>query len=351
MADIDTEIRQYACDILKCSEANSLDISLIVKGGSDRTFRRIRFGDDRSVIFMHYNAEREENRYYAAIAGFLRDLGLTVPAIFHHDPARCFILMEDLGDIDLWSFRRSSWERRCIYYRKVLLMIRKLHRFPLENLDRWSVSLMEGFGPALYRWERDYFRENFVRNICGISPGPTEAEALEAELDALAGRIQKSGAGLVHRDFQSQNILIHEKEPALIDFQGLRTGSYFYDLGSLLYDPYVSLGGQERLALLRYYYELDEDRTYGWETFQELFNEAAVQRLMQALGAYGYLGRQCDRREFLAHIPAGLERLAEAASKSPRLPLLRNLIDCCRMALKSSPIVQSRYTDENEGVY
>ncbi len=61
---------------------------------------------------------------------------------------------------------------------------------------------------------------------------------------------------LVHRDLQSQNVMIVNGEPVFIDFQGMRLGSPFYDLGSLLYDPYVEIGEAERVALLKYYYDL-----------------------------------------------------------------------------------------------
>jgi aminoglycoside/choline kinase family phosphotransferase len=126
--------------------------------------------------------------------------------------------------------------------------------------------------------------------------------------------------------------MMNRGETVLIDFQGMRVGSYFYDLGSLLYDPYVPIDEQERLELLRYYYDLRE-RTCTWDAFQEAFHEASVQRLMQALGAFGFLGRRHNRRDFQAHIPSGLQRLAEAASRSKRLPVLRGLVARCRAAL------------------
>jgi aminoglycoside/choline kinase family phosphotransferase/choline kinase len=325
-------IMAYVCHILKRPETAITEIAPLAKGGSDRTFRRIRFSDAPSLIFMHYNPGREENRHYAAIAGFLREIDIAVPEIFHHDPERCFILMEDLGDTDLWSLRKSAWSVRRDYYRKALRMIHKLHAFPVENLLRRPLALMQGFGPELYRWEREYFYENFVRGVCGIVSGADEAAALEAELGALAGRLEQGGRGLVHRDFQSQNILIYEEYPVVIDFQGLRVGSCFYDLGSLLYDPYMPIDEHERLELLRYYYDLQE-RNVAWDAFQETFHEASVQRLMQALGAFGFLGRRHNRTDFLAHIPSGVQRLAEAASRSPRLPVLRGMILRCQSAL------------------
>jgi hypothetical protein len=88
----------------------------------------------------------------------------------------------------------------------------------------------------------------------------------------------------------------------------------------------------ERLELLRYYYDLQE-RNVAWDAFQETFHEASVQRLMQALGAFGFLGRRHNRTDFLAHIPSGVQRLAEAASRSPRLPVLRGMILRCQSAL------------------
>jgi NDP-sugar pyrophosphorylase family protein/aminoglycoside/choline kinase family phosphotransferase len=328
----DAAVRQYVCHVLNRPDTAITQIAPLAKGGSDRSFRRIHFRAAPSLIFMHYNPGREENRHYAAIAGFLREYDLAVPGIFHHDPERCFMLMEDLGDADLWSFRQSAWSLRRDYYRKALRMIHKLHAFPVENLGQRSLTLMQGFGPELYRWERDYFHENLVRGVCGIGLGADEAAVLEAELSALAERLQQTGTSLVHRDFQSQNIMMNRGEPVLIDFQGMRVGSYFYDLGSLLYDPYVLIDEQERMELLQYYYGLQE-RTCTWDAFQEAFHEASVQRLMQALGAFGFLGRRHNRKDFLAHIPSGLQRLAEAASRSERLPALRALVARCRRAL------------------
>jgi N-acetylmuramate 1-kinase len=332
MIPADNMIRQYAAHILNLAETAPVEITPLAKGGSDRSFRRIRYREKSSVIFMHYNPEREENRFYAPIAGFLREIDVAVPGIFHHDPDRCFILMEDLGNDDLWSFREASWPVRRAYYRKLLGMIHKLHAFPVSGLSRRSLPLMEGFGPALYRWERNYFREHFVSGVCRIVLNNGEAEALESELEALAGRLMQTGISLVHRDLQSQNVLIYRGEPFLIDFQGMRTGSFFYDLGSLFYDPYVSLTEDERMELLRHYYEL-EKRSVDRDAFLEMFRETSAQRLMQALGAYGFLGRQTGREAFLDHIPRGLDHLFLAARQCPHLPRLRNLIDRCREAL------------------
>jgi len=48
-----------------------------------------------------------------------------------------------------------------------------------------------------------------------------------------------------------------------------------------------------------------------------------MQRLMQALGAYGFLGHVKERPHFLEHIPAALTSLREVLTRIPGLDSLR----------------------------
>jgi aminoglycoside/choline kinase family phosphotransferase len=143
----------------------------------------------------------------------------------------------------------------------------------------------------------------------------------------------------------------------------MRFGNLFYDLGSLLYDPYVLLTENERMGLLLYYYQLpahggvdasqndissgkkvskvsqvktDIQRT-DWAGFQDKFRDASAQRLMQALGAYGFLGLKSGLAEFLAHIPRGVANLVDSATRAKRLPLLKNLALRCQRSLGGRP--------------
>jgi aminoglycoside/choline kinase family phosphotransferase len=243
--------------------------------------------------------------------------------------------MEDLGDRDLWSFKNEPWETRQTLYRKTLAIVHRLHAFPEKDFPINRVRLMEGFGPDLYRWERNYFRDHFVKGVCGIAREASLEQELETELAALAGRLAGSARSLVHRDLQSQNVLIREGEPFLIDFQGMRFGSPFYDLGSLLCDPYVDFSDEERDQLLFSYYALSEQEL-DQASFLNYFWEASVQRLMQALGAYGFLGLKKGLSAFLDHIPSGLRNLQQAAAYVPSLPRFRELLRVCQTAIEQN---------------
>jgi aminoglycoside/choline kinase family phosphotransferase len=174
-----------------------------------------------------------------------------------------------------------------------------------------------------------------VNDISKIELRPLRERELEAELCALAVRLDSAKRSLVHRDLQSQNVMVRDEEPILIDFQGMRFGSFFYDLGSLLCDPYVVFSESEINELLSFYYKLSEQEL-DWPAFCGCFWDASVQRLMQALGAYGFLGATKGLTAFLTHIPAGLTNLRRAVSHAPLLPLLSELSQSCFEAIEKN---------------
>jgi aminoglycoside/choline kinase family phosphotransferase len=326
------EMISLAKEALRLSESAAIELSPLEGRGSDRAFFRLRWSRNDSAILVRYDPKRVENTYYADIAAFLVGIDVPVPKLIRHDSTRCLVVMEDLGDTDLWSLRENPWEARRSLYQKTLTLAHRLHSFPERDFPSSRVMLMEGFGPDLYRWERDYFRHHFVRGVCGIKLEPSFERELEAELSKLAERLVATRRSLVHRDLQSQNVMVRNGDPFFIDFQGMRFGSFFYDLGSLLCDPYVMFSDSERYELLSFYYELSK-LEIDLAAFQNTFWEASAQRLMQALGAYGFLGLKKGLKTYLNHIPAGLQSLHLAATQVVSLRRLRELIKECQRVI------------------
>jgi hypothetical protein len=327
---MDKEIENFLAANLGTAPGEMIPIK---KGGSDRNLFRISLTDKKSFIFMHYGMEVEENLYWARIDSFLKGIAVSVPAIIAHDNVRHFILMEDLGNIDLWSYRNLDWTERRNYYFQVLKQIQRLHAYPLVSIPA-DLKLSESYGPRLYKWEQEYFLENFVQNVCKLELTEPFLDNLKMELNDLTGRLLKVSPCLIHRDFQSQNIMINNSEPVLIDFQGMRRGCLFYDLGSLICDPYVTFTAEERNELISFYYELMKP-AYSRDEFENHYWEASAQRLMQALGAYGFLGLKKNKPAFLKHINNGLANLLIAVNHAPRLARLKDLAIQCQTALVS----------------
>jgi len=300
-------------------------IEPVEKGGSDRKYYRIRVTDAHSLILVRYGDSREENRHYCAIAAFLAGIGIHVPEIYHHDEQERLIWMEDLGETDLWAWRDAGWDTLRDYYALTLDEMATLHLRGCPALEEEHLILQAGFNEDLYLWEQNYFFENCVGRVFGREAGPgSDADKLH-EIARLLGTGKQV---LVHRDFQSQNVLIDRGEAWLIDFQGLRPGLPQYDLASLVFDPYMALPPAAREELINAYIckVLDAGGEIG-PGFRRTLDLCAMQRLMQALGAYGFLGLVRERTAFLDHIPAALKALREVLERIPELAATRTLVE------------------------
>jgi aminoglycoside/choline kinase family phosphotransferase len=301
----------------------------IERGGSDRSFFRVQGPASAtrpgSIIVVRYGSERAENQHYVGIARFLADIGVRVPQIFFHDEEARLIGMEDLGERDLWSFRDEPWERLCALYQHTLDQAALLHSRAHRALNTASgPCLQKEFDAALYLWEQDYFFENCLGRQLGIDVACFD----RAPLHSIAERLAALPRVLVHRDFQSQNVMISEGTAFLIDFQGLRPGLPHYDVASLVFDPYVALPPARRRELVEYYQSAAQAAQVPLAgDFSETLALCAMQRLMQALGAYGFLGIVKGRAQFLGHTPAALRLLREVAAAVPDLGGLPRLLD------------------------
>jgi len=284
-----------------------IEISPIEKGGSDRRFYRVRCRPEQSLILVKYNLERAENRHYVRIAEFLTEHGIAAPKIYFHDAEEGLIWVEDLGVSDLFSFRDDPWLVRGALYRSALDEIARLHDLPESEWAELDGEMPPEFNATLYRWEQNYFFENCLGRIFGLNEVKLRELASLPALEDVADRLGSLPRVLVHRDFQSQNIIVRSGHAFLIDFQGMRPGLAEYDLASLLFDPYVRFSPAEREELYSYYTE--RRGLAPTRQLRETLLLCAMQRLMQALGAYGFLGLVKRNRDFLAHVPAALHSL------------------------------------------
>lgn len=302
--------------------ATPCEVEVILKGASDRHFYRLNWRADREpMILMVYTLARRDNPKFVPATHRLKKIGANVPEVYAFDEQSLCVWLEDLGRVDLQSFNDQSWERRFPLYQATLREAAKFHGVGENVLTPVDIDELEpGFDEALYEWEQGYFLEHFVRGYLGREFSNAEFDAAHEALRQLRRRLTQLQRCLVHRDFQSQNVLIRGEDAWLVDYQGLRLGLAEYDLASLLYDPYVNLTKGERGTLLGYY---AEHRGLGLSDLSEVFYLCAAQRLMQALGAYANLSRNLGKPHYEQHIPAAVSNLAEVCAEGQGLQELR----------------------------
>jgi NDP-sugar pyrophosphorylase family protein/aminoglycoside/choline kinase family phosphotransferase len=301
---------------------------LIGTGGSERKYYRTsRSG--RSVVIMQCPDNDPDFQRHIEYTHFFRGYAIPVPGIIESDPENMKLFLEDFGDLSLYSWLKCPRNQDEIegIYRKVLDILISVHTTLTEHVSECPLLQGRIFDYEHLRWESNYFLERFVKRImdCEVE----QRSALEDELHKLALTVDSFPKTVVHRDFQSQNIMITKGGgPRLLDFQGARIGPPAYDLVSLLWDPYYRLDGQVKDRLLDYYIQKTaripfikgvQESHEGTQTgdafsennFRKTMLPCRLQRHMQALGAYGFLSSVKGKKYFLKYIPEGIRLLRE----------------------------------------
>jgi aminoglycoside/choline kinase family phosphotransferase len=303
-------VRQF----LELDPTVRMTLEPIKRGASGRTIVRVKTPGHEPFIGVHWNEDREDNSQFIPVAQFLKQAKLRVPAIIHERARYRVALVEDLGDVDLLSLKDRPFAERLPLYRSAFEQVDKLfYAKPAKDFH-----LMAPFDAALYRWEQNYFFEYMVEEFLEMDATMLREKQ---EFVALSERLGTVARHLVHRDFQSQNLMVKDDQVWLIDFQGLRRGRQEYDLASLIFDPYLDHTADEREQLLTLWEDIADERP-----LETLFHECAAQRLMQALGAYGNIVKNRGDEWYKPHIATAGRLLGEVTAgtslENPLAPVL-----------------------------
>ena len=310
------------CKKIECSK---------LKGdGSDRKWYRLT-ASGRSIVMVDHGIRKEtgisEIDSFVLIGRHLYDKGISVPAIYLYDTFSGIVFLEDLGDVNLQAVVKAN-KQILSYYELIIKLLIKMSVFGVKQFDRsWPYQTPYYDKEVILENECRYFVNAFLRrylklNIC--------YDDFEDEFILLADKaLEFSVNGFMHRDFQSRNIMIKNRKPYFIDFQGGRIGPIQYDLASLLIDPYVALSRHVQDQLLDYcvdklssYIHIDKKK------FCLCYKYCAITRNLQMLGAFGYLSRAKGKTYFEQFIPAATESLKYnlSAVEGTQFPRLKSMV-------------------------
>ncbi len=262
--------------------------------GSDRYFFRLVYPKG-TYILLYNPKDKQENERYVKIARYLSEKGVPVPAIIAHDFSLGWIIMEDLGTIKLHELvvnEGNQEDHVRDLYKKVILVLIQMERgaIPCDHLYNLSLPIYDI--EIIKEREIGYFKDALLIDFMGID---VKDNIFREEAKYLLSNISHfketdRWLSFMHRDFQSRNIIIKENgEIGIVDFQGAMWGPYQYDLASLLFDPYVELKKQIRDEMLSFYMSEHPLIRKNIEEFMTYWPYILLFRLMQALGAYGFL--------------------------------------------------------------
>jgi aminoglycoside/choline kinase family phosphotransferase len=316
------------------SASGKITITKLKGDGSDRKWYRLHSGEQTLILADHGIREHTgicEVDSFIAIGRHLAEKGIPVPEIHLYDAFSGMVFLEDLGDIHLQDLVNKTHNRneRIDIYRRIT-----------ELLIHMSQNGKHDFNPSLTFQTPAYDRELILEKECryfqtaflnGYLEKKIPFETVANDFLYLADMaLEYAVTGLMHRDFQSRNIMVKKGRFYFIDFQGGRMGPLQYDLASLLVDPYVEFPFEDQVEIANFCFEkLKEKMTLDKENFMKGYHYCALTRNLQILGAFGFLSRVKGKKWFEQYIPCAIRSLKTYLKKleNNELPVLKSIAE------------------------
>jgi len=315
-------------------------------GASTRRYFRVRYGEATAVaMFVPEGAKAEEiakpgnhARWpFLEVRDLLASRGVDVPAVYDEDTARGWLLLEDLGDDTLAAYLAVRPQAKESLYVRAVDDLARAQR-SLAVLPPASVVATRAFDEDLLLWEIQHFRE-WGLEARGIRVTPEQ----RAAFDAIAGRLARRIAGfsrvVVHRDYQSRNLMVRPdpaggcKSLCWIDFQDALLGPRVYDLVALLSDSYQVFERDFVEARLDDYARATGLGADGRRALGREFDQVTVQRKLKDAGRFVFIDRTKGNSSFLkfveptiAKVRASVARLADEEDMRVLADLLDRLV-------------------------
>jgi aminoglycoside/choline kinase family phosphotransferase len=258
-------------------------------------------------------------------AGLFAAMPVRVPRILGDAADLGVLALEDLGDVTLQAHVGAApAAEHAALYRDAVAAIAVFQQRGRELEDPRYLPYGIAFDVEKLTWEMDFFIKHFLGAFRGVTLNDSSRQALSAELHTVVSELAAEPRVLCHRDYHSRNLMLHGGQLYIIDFQDARMGPDTYDLVSLLRDSYVDLSRvvDEHIA----YFLALTGRSGELPEYRRRFDLMALQRMLKALGTFGYQTTARRNPVYIQYIPRTLRQVRATLAAYDRFGRLHELL-------------------------
>ncbi len=323
--------------------ARSRTIQSVVRipgDASTRKYYRVH-SETASYILMQMEGFEEQglNLPFIEVQKHLQSAGIDVPTILDVEPARGFMLLEDLGDITLLKKLQDVANpdiERHLYERAIDSLIEmQVNASPQRkpaNIGGYSLK----FDFEKLMWEVNFAIEHFYEQHLKREISDADRKIMHEGFSEICTILAHEPVVFTHRDFHSRNIMVtpsphtgQTERLVMIDFQDARMGPAQYDLASLLKDSYYQLEESQIDRLLDYAVARTEaltgnrlDRAH----YRTIFDLMSIQRNFKAIGSFASFQNRRGNATYLKYIGNTFENIRRTLLRHPRYARLREVL-------------------------
>jgi len=306
------EIRTW----LQATDYKDYALEVASEDASFRRYFRLSKADE-TLIVMDSSLEKDSLTPFIDVTKRLLDVGVHAPRILLADIERGFLVLEDLGSLQLLDTLQTS--NYLNFYSMALEEILKMQQAEASGLPLYD--------KAFLTFEMDLMQEWFLEQYVDLELSEDDKAVIQQTLESISDEVLKQPQGyFVHRDFHSRNIMVRDDGVlGVIDYQDAMRGSITYDLVSLLRDLYIELPNTlvEQLVLaFRDIVAADIDDV----TFIRWFDFMGLQRHIKVLGIFARLYLRDGKDGYLKDLPLTLKYTRDILAKYDETKALHKLL-------------------------
>ena len=255
---------------------------------------------------------------------FLKQLNVRVPALYGAWADEGIILLEDLGDRSLWDQVQGLLPPAILkWYEKAIDQLLLIQVEGTRRRDESCTAFQQRFDFRLYMWEFDHFIQYGLEKSADGKISERDKQRLRTSFEEIASHLASLPPCLNHRDYHSWNLMAHNGELAVIDFQDALLAPPQYDLASLLNDRETDriIRPDMETSLMDYYLRKREEmgeRSVNQDKFLESYTLSALQRDFKVVGRFHYLDTVKGKPGYKKYLPPTLRRLRRNLERLPR---------------------------------
>ena len=267
---------------------------------------------------------------FIRVLKFLQGVHLPVPELFHFDAERGLLLLQDCGDITLEAHLHSADPTALKNgYLKAVHLLAEMQMKATRAINPDCPAYHLKFDVEKLMWEMDFMLEHFIEGTQQNQLKPAARNEIRKQLTSLCTDLAGQPLYFTHRDYHSRNLMVHNNELVLLDFQDARMGPSQYDLASLLRDSYLPLPEALVWELVDAFIQKKQERenqAIDREEFIQVFDLMSIQRNLKAIGTFAYQKKTKNNDRYMRYIAPTLEYVRQAFVRRTELKPLHSIL-------------------------
>ena len=270
---------------------------------SFRKFFRKKYKKSTSIIVFAKKEKEKNLLIYDSINRILNKNNILAPRLYKENYNDNFIEIEDFGNNTIYKILNKNNKDKLILFKKIIKKLNQLQLIKNKKIKNFKnkIYTIPNYDKKILIKEANLFCDWYVKKNLSKKKRLDFKTKYNKIIRQLTIKIKLKNDVFVHRDFHISNLMIRNKEIAIIDSQDALIGNKAYDLASLIDD--VRFKTSKKLKEKIYNFYIQNNRRLNKNQFKNDFEILSTLRNLKIIGIFTRLALRDKKRNYLKLIP------------------------------------------------